>query len=143
MFCEVAKQIANYSLQYFNGGHFPIPQTIMVITIELVKLIATVIRAGGQCPISKQGLSWTHQTHLVRSSFRFLIPSILYAINNNIYFFGLTLVAPPIWITLLSFRIILTATIYKVNHQIIHTYGSLNFINTLHYLCTLYVNMLP
>ena len=108
--CEVTKQIANYSLQYYNGGHFPIPPTVMVLIIELVKLFATVVLAKGKCPIAKQDFSWT----TLRSSLRFMVPSILYAINNNIYLYGITLVAPPIWIILCSFRTLVTASMYKV-----------------------------
>jgi hypothetical protein len=39
---------------------------------------------------------------------------VLYAINNNIYFVGLTLVPPPIWLILCSFRTVVTASVYKV-----------------------------
>merc|ERR1712192_64571 len=42
-----------------------------------------------------------------------LLPSLLYAINNNIYFAGLMLVPPPIWIILGSFRTVVTASLYK------------------------------
>ena len=45
---------------------------------------------------------------------QFLVPSILYAVNNNIYFAGLTLVPPPIWLILCSFRTVVTASLYKV-----------------------------
>jgi len=107
--CEVMKQLSNYSLQYYNDGRFPIPQTIIVIIVAFVKLLTTVLRDGGKCPISKHGLCWA----TVRTSFRFLVPAILYGINNNIYFFGLTLVAPPIWLILCSFRTIITASTYK------------------------------
>ena len=105
------KQLSNYSLQYYNDGRFPIPQTIIVIIVAFVKLLTTVLRDGGKCPISKHGLCWA----TVRTSFRFLVPAILYGINNNIYFFGLTLVAPPIWLILCSFRTIITASTYKVS----------------------------
>lgn len=107
--CEVFKQLSNYSLQYYNDGRFPIPQTILVITVAFVKLVTTVLRDGGKCPISKHGLCWA----TLRTSFRFLVPAVLYGINNNIYFFGLTLVAPPIWLILCSFRTIITASTYK------------------------------
>ena len=50
----------------------------------------------------------------IKKAVRFLLPSLLYAINNNIYYYGITLVPPPIWIILLSFRTIITATLYKV-----------------------------
>ena len=112
--CEVTKQLSNYSLQYYNEGRFPIPQTAIVISVALVKLFATVARAGGKCPISNQGFSFG----TFRSSLRFLVPAVLYGINNNVYFFGITLVAPPIWLILCSFRTIITATTYKVDTYI-------------------------
>lgn len=49
----------------------------------------------------------------LKGSLRFLLPSVLYAINNNIYYAGLTLVPPPIWLILCSIRTVVTATIYK------------------------------
>jgi len=41
----VSKQIANYSIQYYNGGKYPVPQTVIVIIAELIKLTITIIRA--------------------------------------------------------------------------------------------------
>ena len=28
--CEIGKQISNYSIHYYNGGSYPLPQTILV-----------------------------------------------------------------------------------------------------------------
>ena len=28
--CEIGKQISNYSINYYNGGSYPLPQTVMV-----------------------------------------------------------------------------------------------------------------
>ena len=28
--CEIGKQISNYSINYYNGGKYPLPQTILV-----------------------------------------------------------------------------------------------------------------
>ena len=47
---------------------------------------------------------------------RFILPSLLYAVNNNIYFAGLMLVPPPIWLILTSFRTVVTASLYKVSN---------------------------
>jgi len=105
IFCEVTKQVSNYSLQYFNHSHFPIPQTCIVVLAELVKLVTTLLRAKLTPP------SFSLQS--LRSSLRFLLPSVLYAINNNIYYAGLSLVPPPIWLMLCSIRTVVTATIYK------------------------------
>ncbi len=53
----------------------------------------------------------------LKASFKFLLPSVLYAINNNVYFFGLKLVAPPVWMILTSSRTVVTASVYKVNRK--------------------------
>ncbi len=50
----------------------------------------------------------------LKASTRFLVPSVIYAINNNIYYAGLTLVPPPIWLILCSARTVVTASVYKV-----------------------------
>merc|ERR1712156_1076805 len=89
---EVGKQISNYSIKEFNGGHYPLPQTM---------LVTTIIRSGCQRP--------SFDPVTLRHSFKFLLPSLLYAVNNNIYFYGLMLVPPPIWIILGSFRTVVAA----------------------------------
>ena len=42
--CEVAKQIINYSMQYYNNGKYPMPQTIIVVLGEIIKLGITLGR---------------------------------------------------------------------------------------------------
>ena len=73
--------------------------------VELLKLTATVLRSGCRLPVL--------DSQSVRASLKFLLPSVIYAVNNNIYLAGLTLVPPPIWIILTSFRTIVTASLYK------------------------------
>ena len=76
-----------------------------MVLLELLKLTATFLRSGCQTPmLDKQS---------VRASFKFLLPSVIYAVNNNIYLAGLILVPPPIWIILCSFRTVVTACLYK------------------------------
>ena len=119
----MGKQISNYSIKEFNGGHYPLPQTMLVVLVELIKLVATIVRSGCQRP--------SFDPVTLRHSFKFLLPSLLYAseskckdcqafktnfyvsVNNNIYFAGLMLVPPPIWIILGSFRTVVTASLYK------------------------------
>ncbi|XP_059091463.1 uncharacterized protein LOC131886999 isoform X2 [Tigriopus californicus] len=105
IFCEIAKQVSNYSIKYYNEGIYPLPQTAIVVLVEVIKLLVTIIRAKGSIP----SLSITS----LKSSLRFLLPGMLYALNNNIYFFGLTMVPPPIWLILCSMRTAITASIYK------------------------------
>ena len=73
--------------------------------MEALKLSATFLRSGCRSPmLDKQS---------IRASFKFLLPSVIYAVNNNIYLAGLILVPPPIWIILCSFRTVVTACLYK------------------------------
>ena len=103
--CEIGKQVSNYSIQYYNGGKYPLPQTILVVLLEAMKLMVTVMRSGCQIP-SFDSIS-------LRKSTKFLLPSVIYAVNNNIYLAGLILVPPPIWVILCSFRTVVTASMYK------------------------------
>jgi len=103
--CEVMKQISNYWMQYYNEGLYPVPQTAIVVMVELIKLVATVIRSGMKPP--------SFRVDNLKQSVKFLLPSVIYAINNNIYFKGLLLVPPPVWLILTSFRTVVTASLYK------------------------------
>ena len=109
VFCEVGKQVSSYSVQYYNGGTYPVPQTMLVLLGEIIKLSTTIARTGCDPP-SIDFIS-------LKQSVKFIIPSIFYAVNNNIYFIGLMYVPPPIWIILCSFRTVITATVYKVLAQ--------------------------
>ncbi len=42
--CEVFKQLSVYSLQYYNGGAYPVPKTLMVVLAESLKLAAIAVR---------------------------------------------------------------------------------------------------
>ena len=62
--CEIGKQISTYSINYYNGGSYPLPQTILVrlgqtqhqiqihsgklqvVLLEALKLTATFLRGG-------------------------------------------------------------------------------------------------
>ena len=112
IFCEVSKQTAFYSLQYYNNGVFPIPKTFLVVLTEVTKLVTIVALSKGQCPISKYGLS----SRELRNSAKYLLPSVFYGVNNNLYLLGLTMVAPPIFNILISVRTVITACVYKVCH---------------------------
>ena len=111
IFLEVSKQTANYSLQYYNGGVFPIPKTYLVVLTETTKLAAILVLSKGLCPFYKYGVSGREMRH----SLKYLLPSIFYGVNNNLYLLGLTMVAPPVWNILISVRTVITACVYKVS----------------------------
>lgn len=105
IFCEIGKNVSNFSIQYYNDGHYPLPQTLIVVIVELLKLLAIVMRSGCQFPsLSSSSL---------RGSLKYIFPSLIYAVNNNIWMYGLVLVPPPIWVLLCSFRTLVTVTVYK------------------------------
>ena len=81
------------------------PQTILVVLLEVMKLMVTMMRSGCQKP--------SFDSSSLRKSTKFLLPSVIYAVNNNIYLAGLILVPPPIWVILCSFRTVVTASLYK------------------------------
>jgi len=37
----------HYSVQYLNGGTYPVPMTAMVLLAEVLKFIATLVRSKG------------------------------------------------------------------------------------------------
>ncbi len=49
------------------------------------------------------------------ASLPFVIPGLIYAANNNIYFYTITMIAPPIWMIMISLKTAFTAVIYKVD----------------------------
>ena len=83
-------------------------------TCSLTEFMLTnllICRSGFQLPSMK--------TPALKSSLKFLLPSLLYAVNNNIYYAGLMLVPPPIWLILCSFRTVVTASMYKVIYTLL------------------------
>ena len=78
MTCEVGKQLANYSIQVFNGGQYPLPQTLLVVLLEVLKLAATVARSGFHTP--------SFHATTVKQSLKFLLPSVLYAGKEHFVF---------------------------------------------------------
>ena len=79
----------------------------LVVIVEVVKLVVILVRSNGDCPLLNIHVGGC------RKSLKFLVPSILYAANNNIYLYAITLVSPPIWGILVSCRTVLTACVYK------------------------------
>ena len=75
--CEIGKQVSNYSINYYNGGKYPLPQTLLVVVLEILKLSATFLRLKCKTPLCDKTS--------IKASFKFLLPSVIYAVNNNIY----------------------------------------------------------
>ena len=74
---EVGKSVSNYSINYYNGGQYPIPHTILVFLFEFLKFCANFLRMHCTLP--------TLTENSIQNSFKFVVPSLVYAVNNNIY----------------------------------------------------------
>ncbi|KAL7637402.1 UNVERIFIED_CONTAM: hypothetical protein RMT77_012130 [Armadillidium vulgare] len=105
LFFEISKQIINYSLSKSNDNKYPIPTSLLIILIELVKLliISVYLQIARYKSYKMYGFS-----------FKFMIPAVCYFMTNLMYFYALTITAPPIWILLIQTRILYTALIYKI-----------------------------
>ncbi len=125
--CEVVKQCANYGVVYTNGGKHPLPRTVIVALLESIKLVLTVIRGGGRTDfpilfyLSTMWPLTIYPGHMpsfsvsnLKASAPFVLPSLLYVFSNNAYFYGITLVSPPIWSILVSIKTFVSAVTYKV-----------------------------
>ena len=77
MSCEIGKQVSNYAINYYNRGTYPLPQTLLVMLSEVLKLLGTLLRMKCQTP--------SFDKASVKASFKYLLPGVIYAVNNNIY----------------------------------------------------------
>ena len=108
-----------YSISFFTQYCY-----FQVVLLEILKVTATIFRMRCGTP--------SFDKASIKASLKFLLPSVIYAVNNNIYFgishfetkqrkktncyyfsAGLILVPPPIWVILCSFRTVVTTFLYK------------------------------
>ena len=45
--CEIGKQVSNYSINYYNGGRYPLPQTLLVSVLRTSSSPSPCPAAGG------------------------------------------------------------------------------------------------
>ncbi|CAH1782777.1 unnamed protein product, partial [Owenia fusiformis] len=100
---ETGKHVSTYGAKYYNDGVYPMRQTLMVSVTEIMKLVAVL------CKLIYDG---NHNN--MKLSIMFAIPSLIYAINNNISYYAFHFTTPAIWNVLSQFRIVLTALVYRV-----------------------------
>jgi len=106
--CEVVKQCTSFATRYYaDDGQYPVPQTALVLAVELIKLVSVSVI------LLKTGTFPEASRKKARYSLRFLVPGVCYAVNNNLYLYALTLIAPPVWIILMSMRTVVTTLSYK------------------------------
>lgn len=99
---EIAKQLTSYAVLHQNNKHYPLPQTAIVAIIEFVKLAFIGIV-----------LVWQNNFTKMKISFLFAVPSVLFALNNNVYYYAFYFTTPPIWTILTQIRILFTAFVYR------------------------------
>lgn len=106
---DLWKQVTTYGMKYYNNNRYPLPQTEIIAITELLKFIiffGIVIHNG--------------QIWQVRISLWYAIPSVIYAFNNNIYYYALHYATPPVWNILIQLRLVFTALTYKcMFHKVI------------------------
>lgn len=103
IFIDVIRQVATYGMMYFNSGSYPVPQTQLVFSAELLKFAIFL----GLLVVKRR-------LRDISISFLYLVPSLTYAINNNIYFLAMHYTTPPVWSILLQLRTIFLAMIYRL-----------------------------
>jgi drug/metabolite transporter (DMT)-like permease len=101
---EVSKQITSYGMKYYNGGTYPLPQTEIVALAELLKFIIF---------LSLTAMSYSGLQHM-KISLWYAIPSVIYVVNNNVFYLALNYTTPPVWNILIQLRVILTALTYRL-----------------------------
>jgi hypothetical protein len=101
---EVSKQITSYGMKYYNGGIYPLPQTEIVALAELVKFSVFFLLTV----LSDPGLQ------SLKISPWYAIPSVIYVVNNNVFYLALHYTTPPVWNILIQLRVVLTALTYRL-----------------------------
>ena len=100
---DVWKQVTTYGIKYYNGGVYPVPHTFVVTVTELMKLAIFLAVAAREGTLSQ-----------VRLSPLYAVPSLIYALNNNMYLYALHYTTPPVWNIVIQVRILVAAMAYRV-----------------------------
>jgi len=105
IFClvDVWRQVTGYGVKALNNDVYPIKQTAIVAITETFKFVMfTCLLLHGRSLKS------------LKLSILYAIPSLIYAINNNIYYYALHYTTPPVWNIIIQLRIVFTALLYRV-----------------------------
>ena len=100
---DVCRQVAGYGMKYYNHDQFPVEPTEVVAISEIIKVVIFF------CKLVLEG-----SFSSLKLSRLYILPSLLYAINSNIYFAAMHYTTPPFWNILLQLRVIFTAIMYRV-----------------------------
>ena len=105
VFClvDVWRQVTGYGVKSLNNDVYPIKQTAIVAITETFKFV-----------MFTGFLLLNHSLGSVKLSILYAVPSLIYAINNNVYYFALHYTTPPVWNIIIQMRIVFTALLYRV-----------------------------
>lgn len=92
-----------YASSYYNNGSYPITLTSIVALTEWIKLIVFLALTQFKLGIFNVKFAW-----------KFAIPSVIYAINNNLHYLALIYTTPPVWTALMQLRLVMTAGVYRI-----------------------------
>ncbi|XP_064483445.1 uncharacterized protein LOC135396411 isoform X2 [Ornithodoros turicata] len=99
---DLCKVMSSYALRYYNHDRYPVDQTILVALTE-----------GSKGVVCFAVHRWLSESWDMRLSVKFLVPSVIYAFTNNIFFYALNYVTPAVWIILVQSKVLLTLLAYK------------------------------
>ena len=102
---NVWKQVCSYGMKYYNNGKYLMPQTAVVTLTELLKCSICFVMLAWRGRVFDIKLSWWYHWYAV--------PSIIYAINNNVYFLAPNYVTPPIYNIFGQMRMLFMALAYR------------------------------
>ncbi|OQR71167.1 CMP-sialic acid transporter 4-like [Tropilaelaps mercedesae] len=101
---DAVKLVVSFAMKDSNNDRYPLDSCMVVLLIELIKAIVALglhIGRGGGNPLTKFDV-------------RTIVPCVIYAITNNIFFIALLFVSPPVWMILIQMRLIFLLFIYRV-----------------------------
>lgn len=100
---DAIKLVSSYSMKYYNQHKYPLDHTVVVAIVEGIKCLISVI-----VHLCK------HRTNpFLHFDRRILLPCILYALTNNIFFVALNYVSPAVWLVLIQLRMVFLLLLYR------------------------------
>ncbi|XP_067937391.1 uncharacterized protein [Watersipora subatra] len=100
---DLSKMLCSYALKYYNNDEYPVKQTLIVFSTELLKLFLIAVQMINDNSIQNVSLT-----------ILFALPSIIYAVNNNLLLYAFHFTTPAVWSILTQSRIIITACVYRI-----------------------------
>ena len=102
IFLDVWRQVTSYGMIYYNDYRYPVAPTEIIAVTEIIKLVLFLWQLFREDTLMQ-----------VKISLLYFIPSLIHALNNNIYFLAMHYTTPPIWNLLIQLRVIFTTLIYR------------------------------